>query len=180
MRKVLLFALVAVLALPLGAAQAGAAQPSVAADVLVDQDHNVQFSANKQNEPAITRDPSTGVLIAGANDQIQEPLCPGATAALTSPCPFDPSVSVNGYYRSTDGGRTWTGGILPNGRGRTGGGDPSLDYGPRQCANGTFNWACGTVIYYGSLGDPYPEFAGEQVLVYHSLDDGASWSSPSL
>jgi hypothetical protein len=180
MRKVLLFALVAGLALTLAAARAGAAQPSIAGNVLVDQDHNLQFSDNKQNEPAITRDPSTGVLIAGANDQIQEPLCPGTAAPLASPCPFDPSVSVNGYYRSTDGGGTWTGGILRNGPGRTGGGDPSLDYGPARCAGGTFKWTCGTVIYYGSLGDPFPEFAGEQVLIYHSFDDGASWSSPAL
>jgi BNR/Asp-box repeat len=176
MRKAFLLVLALGLGLTFGIARAHAAGPGVAGNVLVDQDHNLQFSDNKQNEPAITRDPFTGVLIAGANDEIHEPLCPGTTAPLASPCPFDPSVSVNGFYRSTDNGQTWSGGILPNPPGRTGGGDPSLDNGPRRCANGTFAWACGTVIYYGSLGDPFPEFGGEQVLVYHSHDDGATWS----
>ncbi len=174
MRKAIFLVTAFALALGLGTARAHAA--SVAANVLVDQDHNLLFSQNKQNEPAITRDPFTGVLIAGANDEIQEPLCPGTTVPLASPCPFDPSVSVNGFYRSTTNGRTWTGGILPNPPGRNGGGDPSLDYGPRRCADGTFSWACGTVVYYGSLGDPFPEFGGEQVLVYHSHDDGSTWS----
>ena len=44
--------------------------PAVASNFLVDQDHNLPFSQNKQNEPAITRDPQTGVLIAGANDEL--------------------------------------------------------------------------------------------------------------
>jgi hypothetical protein len=176
MRKALLLVLAVGLGLTFGIARAQASGPSVAGNVLVDQDHNLKFSDNKQNEPAITRDPFTGVLIAGANDEIQEPLCSGTTRPLASPCPFDPSVSVNGFYRSTDNGQTWTGGILPNPPGRNGGGDPSLDYGPRRCADGTFDWACGTVVYYGSLGDPFPEFGGEQVLVYRSHDDGATWS----
>ncbi len=176
MKKALWLAVVT-LALVLGVGGARAANgPTVAANVLVDQDHNLQFSDNKQNEPAITRDPFTGVLVAGVNDEIQEPLCPGTTAPLASPCPFAPSVSVNGVYRSIDNGTTWTGGILPSPPGRNGGGDPSLDYGPRGCADGTFSWACGTVVYYASLGDPFPEFGGEQVLVYHSHDDGATWS----
>jgi hypothetical protein len=176
MQKALLLAFILGLVMTAGIARAQPTGPSQAGNVLVDQDHNLMFSQNKQNEPAITRDPNSGVLIAGANDEIQEPLCPGTTMPLASPCPFDPSVSVNGFYRSTDNGQTWTGGILPNPPGRTGGGDPSLDYGPARCANGTFSWECGTVIYYGSLGDPFPEFGGEQVLVYHSPDDGATWS----
>src|SRR5215831_3967578 len=120
MQKAFLLAVVLGLALILGIGRAQASGPSVASNVLVDQDHNLKFSENKQNEPTITRDPLTGVLVAGANDEIQEPLCPGTATPLASPCPFDPSVSVNGFYRSTDNGQTWTGGILPNPPGRTG------------------------------------------------------------
>jgi hypothetical protein len=173
-RMVLL--LVAVVALVAASGKASAA--TVGGNYLLDQDHGLQFSQNKQNENAIVRDPASGVLIAGANDEIQEPLCPGTSSPLTSPCPFDPSVSVDGYYRSTDNGVTWTGGILPNTATRVGGGDPSLDYGPARCPGGTFSWACGTTIYYASLGDPFPEFGGEQVLVYSSHDDGVTWSAP--
>ena len=168
------------LAAVLASATVAAATPSVAFNTNVDQDKNLSFSQNKQNEPTITRDPETGVLIAAANDEINEPLCQTPTAPRTSPCPFDPSVSVDGYYRSTDGGATWTGGILPNVAGRVGGGDPSLDYGPRKCTDGSFSYSCGTVIYYASLGDPFPEFGGEQILSYRSFDDGASWSTPAL
>lgn len=119
----------------IGAASGKASAATVAGNYLLDQDHGLQFSQNKQNENSIVRAPS-GALIAGANDEIQEPLCPGTSTPLASPCPFDPGVSVNGYYRSTDNGVTWTGGILPNTPTRVAGGDPSLDYGPRRCAGG--------------------------------------------
>jgi hypothetical protein len=154
--------------------------PRVTGNVLVDQDHNLPFSQNKQNEPAITRDPITGVLVAGANDEIGQPLCPGTTTPLASPCPFAPGVPTSAYYRSTDNGQTWTGGYLPGFGtiGRTSGGDPSLDYGPRLCSNGTFSFSCGTVIYYSSLADPFAEFGGEQVTVSRSYDDGSSWADP--
>src|SRR5260370_10349869 len=113
--------------------------PTVVDNFLVDQAHSLAFSQNKQNEPAITRDPLTGVLIAGANDEIQEPLCPGTTVPLASPCPFAPGVPISAYYRSTDNGETWSGGFLPgfNTIGRVSGGDPSLDYRPRRRANGS-------------------------------------------
>src|SRR5262245_47281200 len=156
--------------------------PHVVGNTLVDQDHNLSFPQNKQNEPAITRDPLTGVLIAGANDEIGQPLCPGATAPLTSPCPFAPGVPTSAYYRSTDNGQTWSGGYLPGfdtlSPLRTSGGDPSLDYGPRRCANGSFSFTCGVVIYYASLADPVREFAGEQITVSRSYDDGATWANP--
>gem|GEM_PF-672409 len=154
--------------------------PTVAGNFLVDQDHNLPFSQNKQNEPAITRDPLTGVLIAGANDELEQPLCPGTTTPLASPCPFGPGVPISAYYRSTDNGKTWSGDFLPGFStiGRASGGDPSLDYGPRLCANGTFSFSCGVTIYYGSLADPFPEFGGEQVTVSRSFDDGQSWANP--
>ncbi len=164
----------------LAVATVAAATPSVAFNTNVDQDHNALFPQNKQNEPTVTQDPRTGVLIAAANDEINEPLCQTPTAPLTSPCPFGASVSVDGYYRSIDGGATWSGGILPNVAGRVGGGDPSLDYGPRKCEDGSFSFGCGTVIYYASLGDPFPEFGGEQILSYRSYNDGSTWSTPAL
>src|SRR5262245_15753515 len=106
MKKAWVFGVVAFLAFGLGGARANASEPAVVANVLVDQDDGLLFSQNKQNEPAITRDPFTGVLVAGANDEIEEPLCPGTTVPLASPCPFDPSVSVNGVYRSTNNGQS--------------------------------------------------------------------------
>jgi hypothetical protein len=179
-RRTLALALGLSTLLVVGASAAAGTGPTSGTNVLVDQDHGSLFPQNKQNEPAITRDPSTGALIAGANDELNEPLCHAPAAPLTSPCPFGSSVSVNGYYRSADNGKTWTGGFLPNVAGRVGGGDPSLDYGPRRCGDGSFSYSCGTVVYYASLGDPYPEFTGEQILAYRSYDDGATWSTPAL
>src|SRR5512132_3219739 len=128
---------IAALAIP---AAAGAA-PTAGANVSVDQDHGLAFPQNKQNENSITRDPLTGVLVAGANDEIGLNLCTGTTVPLASPCPFTPGVAVSAYYRSTDGGSTWTGGLLPTGSGFVPGGDPSLDYGPRRCSDGASWWA---------------------------------------
>src|SRR6266704_3637333 len=135
---------------------AQASSPRVVGNFLVDQDQNLQFSQNKQNEPAITRDPLTGALIAGANDELEEPLCPGTATPLASPCPFLPGFNTIG---------------------RVSGGDPSLDYGPRLC-NGTFSFNCGVTIYYASLADPFPEFGGEQATVSRSYDDGLTWANP--
>jgi len=176
--------LLGVAALPLTAtpAAAGATGPSLSSSALVDLDHGLAFPKNKQNEPAITRDPLTGVLIAGANDEISQPPCPGTSAPLASPCPFAPGAPTSAYYYSTDNGKTWTGGYLPGfdalSPPRTSGGDPSLTYGPRRCADGTFGFGCGVVIYYASLADPVNEFAGEQVTVSRSYTDGRSWADP--
>jgi len=180
MRRVMVAALLATLAFAPSGATATAG-PTVGGNYLVDLDHGLAFPQNKQNEPTITRDPLTGVLVAGANDEIGQPPCPGTTVPLASPCPFEPGVPTSAYYRSTDNGATWTGGYLPGFAtiGRVSGGDPTLDYGPRRCANGQFNFACGTVIYYGSLADPFGDkIGGEQVTVSRSYDDGLTWSNP--
>src|SRR5215469_2941492 len=175
--------LLAALGLPVLASSAavGVTGPSVSSNVLVDVDHGLAFPQNKQNEPSITRDPLTGVLIAGANDEISQPSCAGTSTPLGSPCPFQPGAPTSAFYRSTDDGVTWAGGYLP-GFGalsppRTSGGDPSLTYGPRRCASGAFSFSCGAVIYYGSLADPVNEFAGEQVTVSRS-DDDRTWADP--
>jgi hypothetical protein len=173
-------AAVAALAPSLARAGTSGGPPAAGANHLVDLDHGLAFSADKQNEPAITRDPETGVLIAGANDEISQPPCPGTTQPLTSPCPFAPGAPTSGWYRSSDGGTTWSGGYLPgfDSIGRVSGGDPSLDVGPRRCASGGFSWSCGVVVYYASLADPFPEFGGEQVTVSRSYDDAQTWSDP--
>jgi hypothetical protein len=154
--------------------------PRAGANALVDLDHGLAFPQNKQNEPAITRDPATGVLVAGANDEITNNLCHDVTTPLTSPCPFTPGKQTSMAYRSTDNGKTWTGQYLPgfDTLGRVSGGDPTLATGPRRCADGTFSVLCGTVVYYASLADPFAEFAGEQVTVSRSYDAGATWSNP--
>jgi hypothetical protein len=144
------------------AAGANAATPSVVGNHLIDLDHNAAFSQNKQNEQSITRDPATGVLIAGANDQLSQPPCPGTSAPLGSPCPFAPGAPTSAYYRSTDNGKTWSGGYLPGfaAIGRTSGGDPSLDWGPARCRNGSFSTRCGIEVYYSSLADPFGDKVG--------------------
>jgi hypothetical protein len=171
-------AAVAVLVLAAAAASA-APRPSVLANANVDLDHGLAFSQNKQNEPSIARDPLTGALIAGANDELSQSPCAGTTTPLASPCPFTPGAPISAFYTSSNG-TSWSGGYLPGfaAIGRNSGGDPSLDVGPRRCADGTFSWSCGSVTYYGSLADPFPEFGGEQVTVSRSYDDGATWSGP--
>ena len=148
-------------------------------NVNVDLDHGLAFSQNKQNEPSIARDPLTGALIAGANDELSQGPCVDTTTPLASPCPFTPGRPTSAYYTSTDGS-AWSGGYLPGfpSIGRVSGGDPSIDVGPSRCAAGGFSWSCGSVAYYSSLADPFPVFGGEQVTVSRSYDEGASWSSP--
>src|SRR5713226_4022431 len=76
----------------LGSFGFAASGPNARGNVLVDLDRGQAFPKNKQNEQAITRDPLTGALIVGANDELDEPLCRGTTVPLTSPCPFKKGV----------------------------------------------------------------------------------------
>ncbi|HVH65274.1 MAG TPA: sialidase family protein [Candidatus Acidoferrum sp.] len=89
-------------------------------------------------------------------------------------------MGVSAFYRSTDNGASWTGGILPGTVGRSSGGDPSLDYGPSRCQDGQFRFSCGTVIYYANLEDPVdPDLhLSEGMGVARSFDDGATWQTP--
>src|SRR5207249_11509201 len=80
-------ALMVCFVLVLGSFGFAAKGPSVGDNVLVDLDRDQAFPKNKQNEPAITRDPLTGTLVVGANDELDEPLCSGTTVPLTSPAP---------------------------------------------------------------------------------------------
>lgn len=155
------------------------------------------FSRNKQNEPSIATDPVTGVLIAGSNDEIDEPLCSGAgTSASPGSCPFGSNIGISGAYFSTDGGATW---IQPSftepaaGVGSCQGrtihtlpgyceanlesfGDPELAVGPVM-GSGGFSWSNGSVVYYGNLA--FANGAAVPVVaVSRSLDDGAHWQAP--
>jgi len=181
------FATVVALIQPLGGEASTRQGPSVSANSLVDLDHNRQFPQNKQNEPAITRDPLTGVLVAGANDERDNPLCKGTTAALSSPCPFATGEQISGFYVSTNNGASWTGGYLPGydnaGIRRASGGDPSLDSGPSLCPDQqTFAYRCGVTIYYANLADPInpDQHFSEAMAVSRTHDDGTTWLAPSL
>ncbi len=150
------------------------------------------FSGNKQNEPAIALDPSTGALIAGSNDEIDEPQCTGAgTVSSPGSCPFAGDVGISGAYFSTNGGATWTQPSFSNQCGKTihtlpgycqhglqSFGDPSIAVGP-ALANGHFSFANGSIVYYGNLA--FPTGAAVPLLaVSRSRDDGASWLDPVI
>ena len=155
------------------------------------------FSRNKQNEPSITIDPTNGVLVAGSNDEIDEPLCHGAgTAASPISCPFAANTGVSGAYFSTTGGATWTQPSFTESakgigscEGRTintlpgyceanleSFGDPALAVGPARGSDGHFSFA-NSVVYYGNLAFPTGS-AVPVIAVSRSMDDGATWKAP--
>lgn len=159
------------------------------------------FPQNKQNEPSIARDPRTGALIAGSNDEIDEPLCTGAgTSASAGSCPFAPNVGTSGVYISaTSGGASWTQPSFTESAKGVGSclgrtihtlpgyceknlesfGDPSLTVGPAMGGDGHFSWSNGSVVYYGNLA--FPDGSANPVLaVSRSADDGARWAAPVI
>lgn len=150
------------------------------------------FPSNKQNEPSIALDPVTGALVAGSNDEIDEPQCTGAgTAASPGSCPFVAGVGNSGVYLSHNSGATWTQPAFANQCGHTihtlpgycqhgleSFGDPVLAVGPRT-GSGGFSFANGSAVYYGNLA--FPNGAADPLLaVSRSFTDGASWLDPVI
>jgi hypothetical protein len=150
------------------------------------------FPQNKQNEPGLALDPLTGALIAGSNDEIDEPLC-HTTSTGTGSCPFAPNVGNSGVYFSTNGGVSWTQPSFresPTGTGSCEGrlihtlpgyceqnlesfGDPNLAVGPAMGADGAFAWANGSVTYYGNLAFAASGLGVPAMAVSRSGNDGA-------
>src|SRR5438105_2263423 len=161
------------------------------------------FPQNKQNEPGLALDPTNGDLIAGSNDELDEPLCTGAgTAASPGSCPFAPNVGNSGVYVSTgaSNGASWTQPSYqesPAGVGSCQGrtihtlpgyceqnlesfGDPILSVGPARGSNGKFSWANGSVVYYGNLAFAASGAGVPAMAVSRSNNDAASWKSPVI
>ena len=134
---------------------------------------------NHQNEPAVALDAkSPNVLVAGANDFVDQEACPRALAVDSGTC-LDRAVGVgfSGVYFSFDSGRSWT---QPSYTGLTNAdcdpttlckghagtihtvpwyaenqlvsfGDPALAVGPVPGPDGAFSWANGERVYYATL-----------------------------
>ncbi len=176
------------------------------------------FAQNKQNEPAVAVDPShPDVLAAGANEEIDVEAC---AAGDPMSCPFTPGIGVSGIYFSFDGGKSWiqptyTGwsargclgaaacspsvgpiGTLPlyYENGLVSDGDPTLAFGPRPGADGTFSWANGSRLYYANLASNFSAdrseaaFKGFEAIAVSRTDDvraaaagsNAAWMNPVI
>lgn len=163
------------------------------------------FTQNKQNEPWVAIDPSNPlVLAAGANDEIDLESC---AAGDPTTCPFTAGVGLSGISFSFDGGLSWTQpvysgfsarnclgpepcvpeedgpiGTLPffDEQGIVSDGDPSLVFGPRPAADGSFSWANGSRLYYSSLTSNFSfildeqTFLGFEAIAVSRVDDVAA------
>jgi hypothetical protein len=155
-------------------------------------DATARFPTNKQNEPSIAVDPASNHLVAGSNDEQEQPAC-GAPVRGTDPsdCSFFPGVGTDGVYTSSNAGQSWTNrGLLDDSAGwkaspYVSDGDPVLVYGPRYLpASKTFS-SSHYDAYYQSLasykpgrqpGNQAPEF----IVVSRSSDNGSSWTGPAV
>jgi hypothetical protein len=162
------------------------------------------FPKNKQNEPAIARDPVTGAFVAGSNDEVDLTLCgqnPPWEPTLNDSvsCHFDTFAGVSGVYYSSDG-QHWTQPSYtanPDGNGPStihvlpgyehlgliSGGDPVISFGPTY-SNGAFDPAHMTA-YYANISDPngletFSKAFGGFIAVSRSYDDGHTWVDPVL
>ena len=183
---------VAMVAIAAGGGGVQANSPQVAGDPL--SNSTARFPTNKQNEPTIAVNPIDGShLIAGSNDEQQQPACgPGSVRGATdarNDCSFWPNVGTSGVYTSPDGGATWTNrGMLPgySDYGATGplvsDGDPVIVYGPTPNQGGGFSTSK-VRAYYANLAAYYTgaakgNQAPELIAVSRSDDDGVTWKNP--
>jgi hypothetical protein len=166
-----------VLVLLLTVVASGAAR----ADVLVNNGSDGKpFAQNQANEPAVAIDPiHPNVVVAGANDEIDMPLC---NSGNDHDCSYSQVAGTAGVYFSRDAGLSWTQptytgltarhctgtvgdsdpecveatgpiGTVPNysAQGIRADGDPGVAFGPRPGEGGHFSWANGSRLYYVSL-----------------------------
>ena len=181
------------LALPAWAATSVDVQannPQVAGDS--SSDATARFPTNKQNEPSIAVHPTSAHLIAGSNDEQQQPACGAAIRGTDgTDCSFSPGVGTDGVYTSSNGGQSWRNrGLLDDYAGWKASpfvsdGDAVIVYGPRY--NQTTKKFSRSAYdgYYQSLasykpgrqpGNQGPEF----IVVSRTSDNGTHWTRPSV
>src|SRR5258708_10860238 len=152
------------------------------------------FPQNKQNEPSIAQNPTNRMqLIAGSNDEIDEPPCHGGT---TPGCPFTFGVGGSGVYVSNDSGATWSQFSAPAGGDNTisyngtnihtlpGFGKLSRDLGiPGLASDGdpALAFSRDGIAYYGNLAGVRGVVTNSELItVSRSNDGGQHWSGPVL
>jgi hypothetical protein len=166
--------------------------PQVATDPA--SNSTARFPTNKSNEPTIAVDRvNPSVLLAGANDEQQQPPCgPGpvrgpAPGVPDSDCSFFPWVGTSGLYRSLDAGASWHNlGMMDDfwspstktaGTRVVSDGDPVIVIGPRPLAGGGFS-TTERRAYYAMLGALEAVKGFEYVIVSYS-DDFATAATPT-
>ncbi len=155
------------------------------------------FPTNKSNEPTIAVDRlNPNVLLAGANDEQQQPPCgPGPVrgAVPASDCSFFPWVGTSGLYRSLDAGASWQNlGMMDDfwsastkvpGSRVISDGDPVIVIGPRPLPGGGFS-STQRRAYYAMLGALEARKGFEYVIVSYSDDFAGpgmpTWSDPVI